>query len=54
MRVLERIKGFVWLKTRKQYLKRSFRPVFKREKQFRNGAIATEKENCRINLTEQI
>ena len=54
MRVLERIKGFVWLKTRKQYLKISFRPAFKREKQFRNGTMAIEKENCRINLNEEI
>lgn len=34
--------------TRKQY-NWSFRPTFKRkEKQFRDSAIATEKEKCRI------
>ena len=26
--------------TKKQYLNWSFRPIFEREKQFRNGAIA--------------
>ena len=31
---------------RKQYLKRSFRPTFKIEKQVRNGVIAIEKEKC--------
>ena len=30
--------------TRKQNLKWSFKPTFKREKQFCNGAIAFEKE----------
>ena len=29
--------------TRKQYLKWSFTPLFKREKQLRNGVIAIEK-----------
>ena len=38
------------INTIKQYLKRSFRPTFKREKQFRNGAIAIEKRNSLINL----
>ena len=38
------------INTRKQYLKWSFRPTFKREKQFRNGAIAIEKRNSLINL----
>ena len=36
--------------TRKQYIKWTFRPTFKREKQFRNGAIAIEKRNSLINL----
>ena len=36
--------------TRKHYLKWSFRPTFTRKKQLRNGAIAIEKEKCRINL----
>ena len=40
--------------TRKQYLKYwSFRPTFKREKQFCNGAIAIETEKC-INLNEPL
>ena len=30
---------------RKQYLKWSFRPTFKRQKQFCNGTIATENKN---------
>ena len=30
--------------TRKQYLKWSFRLKFKKEKKFRNGAIATKKK----------
>ena len=30
--------------TRKKYLKLSFRPIFKREKKFRNGAIIIEKQ----------
>ena len=40
--------------TRKQYLKWSFRQTLKREKQFRNGAIAIEKGKCRINLNKPI
>ena len=41
--------------TRKQYLKYwSFRPTFKREKQFCNGAIAIETEKCIINLNEPL
>ena len=40
--------------TRKQYLKRPFRPNLKREKQFRNGIVAIEKEKCRIYLNEPI
>ena len=41
--------------TRKQYLKYwSFRPTFKREKQFCNGAIAIETEKCIINLNESL
>ena len=32
----------------------SFKPTFKREKQFCNGAIATEKEKRRINLNKPI
>ena len=40
--------------TRKRYLKWSFRPTFTREKQFRNGAKAIEKERCRINLNKPI
>lgn len=39
--------------TRNQLLNRSFRKTFKREKQFRNGAIATEKKS-RINLDRPI
>ena len=31
-----------------------FRPTFKREKQFRNRAIAFEKEKYRINLNKPI
>ena len=38
---------------RKQYLKWSFRPTFKGEKN-RNGAIATENEKCGINLDKTI
>ena len=33
--------------TRNQYIKWTFRPTFKREKQFRNGAMAIEKENAK-------
>ena len=40
--------------TRKQKVKWSFRPIFKVEKQFRNEAIAIEKEKCRINLNKTI
>ena len=40
--------------TKKQYLKWSFRPPFKRKKRFRNGAIAIRKEKCRINLNKLI
>ena len=41
--------------TRKQYLKYwSFRPTFKREKQFCNGAIAIETEKCIKNLNEPL
>ena len=40
--------------TRKQYLKWSFIPTFKGEKQFCNGAIPIEKEKCRINLNKAI
>ena len=39
--------------TREQYLKLAFRPTFKREKQFRTGAIAIENEKCRINLNNK-
>ena len=39
---------------RKLYLKQSFRPNFKREKQFRNGAIAIEKQKCSLNLNKPI
>ena len=42
------------LTTRKQYLKWSLKPTFKREKQFRNGAIVIKKEKCRINLNKLI
>ena len=38
------------INTRKQFSKWSFRPTFKREKQFRNRAIATEKRNSLISL----
>ena len=38
---------------RKQYLKWSCRPTFKREKN-RNGAIAIENEKCRVNLDKPI
>ena len=40
--------------TGKQYLKQSFRPAFKIEKQFHNGAIAIENQKCRINLNKRI
>ena len=41
--------------TRKQYLKYwSFRPTFKREKQFCNGAIVIDTEKCIINLNEPL
>ena len=39
---------------RKQYLKWSLRPISKREKQFRNEAIAIEKEKCGISLNKLI
>ena len=39
--------------TGKQFLKRSFRLTFKREK-FCNRAIAIEKEKCSINLNKTI
>ena len=38
----------------KQYLKWSFRPTFKREKQFCKGAIAIERRKCLINLIKPI
>ena len=38
--------------SRKKYLMWSFRQTFKREKQFRNGAIFIEKEKCRANLNK--
>ena len=38
--------------TRKEYLKWSFIPTFKRRKQSRNGAIAIEKEKYGINLNK--
>ena len=38
--------------TRNQLLNRSFRKTFKREKQFRNGAITIEKEKGWINLNK--
>ena len=38
--------------TRKQYLKWSFTPNFKKRKIFRNGAIAIEKEKCILNLNK--
>ena len=40
--------------TRKQYFQWAFRPNFKRAKQFRNGALANEKEKCKINLEKPI
>ena len=40
--------------TRKQYLKKSFRSAFKREKHFRNGTIAIKKEKCRRNLDKPV
>ena len=42
------------LTTRIQCLKWSFRPTFNREKKFRNGAVAIEKETCTINLDKPI
>ena len=39
---------------RKQYTKCSFSPIFKREKQFRNGAIAIEKEKCGTNFDRSV
>lgn len=36
--------------TKKQYLKWSYKLTFKKEKRFRNTAIATEKETYRINV----
>ena len=35
--------------TRKQYLEWSFTPLFKREKQLRNGVIAIEKGRINLN-----
>ena len=35
--------------TRKQYLKWSFTPVFKREKQLRNGVIVIKKGRINLN-----
>ena len=35
-------------------MKRLFRQTFRKEKQFRNGAIAFKKEKCRINLNQTI
>ena len=32
---------------------RNNRPITKREKQFCNGAIAAEEENCRIDLNKK-
>ena len=40
--------------TRKKYLKWSFRPTFKREKQFRKGFIANKKEKCGMNLNKPV
>ena len=40
--------------TTKQYLNWSFRSIFKREKQFQNGAIAIEKEKYRIKINQPI
>ena len=40
--------------TGKQYGKWSFRPSFKRKKQFRNWVIVIEKQKCRINLKKQV
>ena len=40
--------------TIKQYLRWAFRPIFKRKKQFRNEAMAVEKEKHRINLNKRI
>ena len=40
--------------TRKQYLKWWFRLTLKREKHFRNGAIAIKKDKCRINPNKPI
>ena len=40
--------------TRRQWLEWSFRPTFKREKQFRSGAIAVQKGKCRVNLNKLI
>ena len=40
--------GLNIMTTRKQCSKWSFRPSFKRERQFRNGAMAIEKEKYRI------
>ena len=42
--------GLNIMTTRKQCSKWSFRPSFKRERQFRNGAMAIEKENIQNNL----
>ena len=38
----------------KRYFKWSFKPIFQKEKQLRNGAIAIEKEKCRIDPNESI
>ena len=40
--------------TRKQYLKRTFMPAFKREKQFCSEAIAIENQKCRMDINELI
>ena len=40
--------GLNIMTTRKQCSKWSFRPSFKRERQFRNAAMAIEKEKYRI------
>ena len=37
---------------RKTYLKWSFRPTFRKEKQLENGLILIEKDKCRINLNK--
>ena len=42
------------MSTKTQYLTWSFKPTFKKEQKFRNGAIAIRKEKCRINLNKPI